>query len=128
MGVVQAKTRYEPMAATVLRARKLLRMSQVELSEALKIDRQSIGQIERTRRYPSRSMVEQFAELFDVNLEVYDWARNPANADALPGLLGLVPLHIVRLYERRLVDASVRNGHARPVGRKSSSERLTSLA
>jgi transcriptional regulator with XRE-family HTH domain len=123
----QPKPSYEPMAATVLRARKLLRMSQVELSDALKADLEAIGQIERTRRYPSRELVEHFEDLYNVNLEVYAWARKQANAESLPGLLGLVPLHIVRLYERRLVDTSVRNGHGRLARRKSSYEGLPSI-
>jgi transcriptional regulator with XRE-family HTH domain len=115
------------MAATMRRARTLLRMNQLELSLALQQSPQAISQIEQRRGYPSRGLVDRFAELFEVNLEVYAWARDPANADSLPGLLGLVPLHIVRLYERRLVDASVRNGHSRPVGRKSSFENLPSI-
>ena len=127
MANILPKPRYEPMAATVRRARTLLRMNQAELSKALKSGGQSISQIEQTRRYPSRELVDRFAELFQVNLDVYDWARDPANADSLPGLLGLVPLHIVRLYEKRLVDASVREGRSRPVPRKSSHEDLPSI-
>jgi transcriptional regulator with XRE-family HTH domain len=127
MAVVVPKPSYEPMAAAMRRARTLLRMNQIELSLELKQSPQAISQIEQTRSYPSRELVDRFAELFAVNLDVYAWARDPANADSLPGLLGLVPLHIVRLYERRLVDASVRNGYARPLVRKSSFENLPSI-
>jgi transcriptional regulator with XRE-family HTH domain len=127
MAVALPKPRYKPMAATMRRARTLLRMSQEELSEALQINRQSIGQIEQTRSYPSRCLVNRFAERFLVNLDVYDWARQPSSAESLPGLLGLVPLHIVRLYERRLVDASVRDGRSVPLHRKSSFDNLPSI-
>jgi transcriptional regulator with XRE-family HTH domain len=127
MAIVIPKPSYEPMADTMRRARTLLRMNQFELSMALEQSPQAIGQIEQTRSYPSRELVDRFAELFEVNLEVYAWARDPANADSLPGLLGLVPLHIVRLYERRLVDAAVRSGRSRPIERKSSFEDLPSI-
>jgi transcriptional regulator with XRE-family HTH domain len=127
MATFEAKTRYEPMAKTMRRARLLLRMNQHQLSRALNVSSGSIGQIETARRYPSRELVERFAERYAVNLHVYDWARAPADADALPGLLGLVPAHIVRLYERRLVDTSVREGRSRPLSRKSSLEDLPSI-
>jgi len=127
MAVLLQNSKYEPMATAVHRARKLLRMNQDELSDTLEVNRQSIGQIEQMRRYPSRRLVNRFAELFDVNLDVYAWAREPTNADSLPGLLGMVPLHIVRLYERRLVDAAVRSGRSRRMLRKSSLENLPSI-
>ncbi len=127
MAVLPPNSAYEPMATAVHRARKLLRMNQNELCDTLEVNRQSIGQIEQMRRYPSRRLVNRFAELFDVNLDVYAWARAPANADSLPGLLGMVPLHIVRLYERRLIDAAVRSGRSRRLPRKSFVENLPSL-
>jgi hypothetical protein len=102
-------------------------MNRTELSEALDTAKHAIGHIEQARRYPSREMVDRFAERFQVNLDVYAWAMSPANADALPGLLGLVPAHIVRLYERRLVDASVREGRSRPLRRRSSFDDLPSI-
>jgi transcriptional regulator with XRE-family HTH domain len=120
MATTEPKPTYEQMSATIRRARLLLRMNQADLCTALNIGRQTIAQIEQTRRYPSRKLVDRFAQQFQVNLYVYDWAREPANADGLPGLLGLVPLHIVRLYERRLIDASVRDGRSRPLRAKSS--------
>jgi len=108
------------MAATMQRARMLLHMNQRQLCRALDLNSQAINYIERARMYPSRTLVERFADRYQVNLDVYDWARSSENADVLPGLLGLVPAHIVRLYERRLVDASVREGRSRPLNRKSS--------
>jgi transcriptional regulator with XRE-family HTH domain len=120
MAVALPNPVYAPMAAAIHRARKLLHMKQEELSEILKVSRQWVGQVEQMRRYPSRRVLNQFAELFDVNLDVYVWARDPVNADSLPGLLGMVPLHIVRLYERRLIDAAVHSGRSRRLERKSS--------
>lgn len=120
MKTTPIKPRYEPMAATMQRARMLLHMNQRQLCRALDLNSQAINYIERARMYPSRTLVERFADRYQVNLDVYDWARSSENADVLPGLLGLVPAHIVRLYERRLVDASVREGRSRPLNRKSS--------
>ena len=82
-----------------------------------------------TGSYPqsARDVVERFADRYQVNLDVYDWARGPVNADALPGLLGLVPAHIVRLYERRLIDTAVREGRTRLLPRKSSFADLPSI-
>jgi transcriptional regulator with XRE-family HTH domain len=119
--------RYEQMAATMRRARFLLHMNQTELCDALGLGKQSIAQIEQTRRFPSRKMIDRFAEYFQVNLYVYDWARDPSSAADLPGLLGLVPLHIARLYERRLVDNAVRGGRSRPLRRSSSFGDLPSI-
>ena len=127
MSTTAQKIRYEQMAGTIRRARLLLCMNQGELSQALNLTRQSISNIEQMRGYPSRKVVDRFAELYQVNLDVYDWARNPTSAESLPGLLGLVPLHIVRLFERRLVDASIREGRARRLPRKTSSEKLPSI-
>jgi transcriptional regulator with XRE-family HTH domain len=121
------KPRYEPMAATMRRARLLLHMTQSQLSEALEVNRSAVNYIESARSYPSRVLVERFADRYQVNLDVYDWARRSENADLLPGLLGLVPAHIVRLYERRLVDASVREGRSRPLKRTSSLADLPSI-
>ncbi len=127
MPTTKLKPTYVQMATTIGRARLLLGMHQPDLSEALDIALPTIAQIEQVRRYPSRELVDRFAERFAVNLYVYDWARGPHNADALPGLLGLVPLHIIRLYERRLVAASVREGRSRPLPRKSSFDNLPSI-
>jgi transcriptional regulator with XRE-family HTH domain len=121
------KPRYEPMAATMRRARMLLHMNQRQLCRALEVHCMAINYIERARAYPSRPLVERFVDLYHVNLDVYDWARSSENADVLPGLLGLVPAHIVRLYERRLVDASVREGRSRPLKGKKSVAELPSL-
>jgi transcriptional regulator with XRE-family HTH domain len=120
-------TKNEAMAATMKRARMLLHMKQGELAETLGFRPQMFTSIETGRAYPSRVVVERFAERYEVNLDVYDWARGPANADALPGLLGLVPAHIVRLYERRLIDTAVREGRTRRLPRKSSFADLPSI-
>ena len=127
MPTSEPNSSYEQMAATIRRARMLLCMSQGDLCSALNVGRQTIAQIEQTRRYPSPKLVDRFAQQFQVNLYVYDWAHEPAESKALPGLLGLVPLHIVRLYERRLIDASIRAGRARPLLRKSSLDDLPSI-
>ncbi len=121
------KPQYEPMAATVRRARMLLHMSQSQLSAAMELNSKAVSFIECARSYPSRALVERFADRYQVNLDVYDWARSSENADLLPGLLGLVPAHIVRLYERRLVDASVREGRSRSLKRTSSLVDLPSI-
>jgi DNA-binding XRE family transcriptional regulator len=127
MPTIKPKPAYVQMAATFAQVRLLLHMNQFDLSVALSAPLQTIAQIEQTRRYPSRTLADRFAELYDVNLYVYDWARQPSSADGLPGLLGLVPLHIVRLYERRLVDAAVRERRSRPLRRKSSYDNLPSI-
>ena len=127
MAITTQKPIYTQMAETMRRARTLLSMNQSDLSEALEVARQSIAEIEQTRRYPSCKLVDRFVERFDVNLHVYNWARDPSNEEALPGLLGLVPLHIVRLYERRLINAAVRAGRSRPLSRKSSFTDLPSI-
>ena len=127
MAITTQKPIYTQMAETMRRARTLLSMNQSDLSEALEVARQSIAEIEQTRRYPSCKLVDRFVERFDVNLHVYNWARDPSNEEALPGLLGLVPLHIVRLYERRSINAAVRAGRSRPLPRKSSFDDLPSI-
>ena len=57
---------------------------------------------------PISRLVERFADRYQVNLDVYDWARSSENADLLPGLLGLVPAHascVVRAATRRRIGA-----------------------
>ena len=115
------------MAATMRRARSLLRFNQRDLGKSLHLARHVIPHIEQTRKYPSSDLINRFEERFQVNLYVYNWARAPQSADGLPGLLGLVPLHIIRLYEKRLVASAVSEGRDRPPRRRSIFEDLPSI-
>ena len=127
MPTMLRKTKNEAMAATMRCARLLLHMKQGELAATLGFRPQIFTCIETGRAYPSRNVVDELRPALRGEPGRLRLGRGPANADALPGLLGLVPAHIVRLYERRLIDAAVREGRTRRPPRKSSFAELPSI-